>query len=283
MKKNSFLYLFLSFVILLSSCQEETPAPQNTEADNTALALGNPSNASQDASQNNNYLLVKEEYTLSYNQSKATANWVAWHLDNSWIGEAERQDDFRPDETLPENWYRVITSDYTNSGFDRGHLCPSADRTRSITANSNTFLMTNIVPQAPRNNRSVWASLESDCRASLEKGNELYIYAGVEGKGGTGSNGAATKVDNQITVPAYLWKVIVILPEGNGDISRIDENTRIITVKIPNNQDVESDWGIYRISLDDLESSLGYDFLSTVPENVQNVIESRVDDGSTDF
>lgn len=74
------------------------------------------------------------------------ANWVAWELTKVDFGTSDRQDDFRPDPYLPAGWYRGKTSDYTGSGFDRGHLCPSADRTFTLEDNSATFLMTNIIP-----------------------------------------------------------------------------------------------------------------------------------------
>ena len=75
-------------------------------------------------------LMVKPQFVLSYNNTKRHANWVSWELSTSWLGTSDRQNDFRPDSTLKQGWYRVVTSDYTNSGFDRGHLCPSADRTK---------------------------------------------------------------------------------------------------------------------------------------------------------
>src|SRR5690606_31467561 len=55
--------------------------------------FGIPSNATTDVSNENDYLMYKPQYTLSYNRSKATANWVAWRLDSSWIGSTPRQDD----------------------------------------------------------------------------------------------------------------------------------------------------------------------------------------------
>ena len=114
-------------------------------ADNDHMLLGNPSGATTSTSNSNNYLMVKSQYKLSYNNSKHTENWVSWHLYASDLGSAPRQDDFRADTTLPSGWYRVTGTEYSGSGFDRGHLCPSADRTSSITNNSATFLMTNII------------------------------------------------------------------------------------------------------------------------------------------
>lgn len=115
------------------------------------LALGNPSNADTDP---NNYLMIKPQYALSYDNSKGIPNWVSWQLNQSWLGSVDRKNDFRPDITLPVGWYQVRPSDYTGGGYDRGHMTPSGDRTRTPEDNSATFLMTNMIPQAPKNNQN---------------------------------------------------------------------------------------------------------------------------------
>ena len=112
------------------------------------LTMGNPSNAITNINYPNNYLLEKQEYIMSYSRDKGTANWVSWHLDEAWLGSAPRQNTFRADATLPAGWYQVNETDYSLSGFDRGHMCPSADRTYFVDDNSNTFFMTNMIPQA---------------------------------------------------------------------------------------------------------------------------------------
>jgi len=227
--------------------------------------------------------MVKPQYALSHNNSKLTCNWVSWYLSSAWIGSAPRQDDFRGDNTLPSSWVWVGGTDYSGSGFDRGHMCPSADRTGSITDNSATFLMTNMVPQAPNNNRITWANLENYCRKLVDAGNELYIISGPWGQGGTGSAGYKTTISTKnITVPAYVWKIIVVLPVGSNDVSRITTSTRVIAVWMPNTQTISSQpWGYYRTTVDYIESKTGYDFLSNVPSSIQSVIESKIDNGPT--
>jgi endonuclease G len=69
----------------------------------------------------------------------------------------------------------VRPTDYTGSGYDRGHIAPSADRTRNEADNSSTFLMTNMMPQVPEVNRGVWGDLEEYCRELVQQGKELYI------------------------------------------------------------------------------------------------------------
>ncbi|HEX8354837.1 MAG TPA: DNA/RNA non-specific endonuclease, partial [Pyrinomonadaceae bacterium] len=156
------------------------------------LTMGNPSNAVADVNQPTNYLLDKPQYAVSYHRDKGRPNWVSWHLGSTWLGSAPRQDDFRADAGLPAGWYQVQASDYTGSGFDRGHHCPSADRTATVADNSSTFLMTNMMPQSPDNNQGPWAALETYCRTLVTLGNELYVVMGGSGSGGTGSNGGTT-------------------------------------------------------------------------------------------
>ena len=173
-------------------------------------------------------------------------------------------------------------TDYVGSGFDRGHNCPSADRTGSVADNSATFLMSNMMPQAPNNNQQTWANLENYCRALVDAGNELYIVCGSYGKGGTGSNGAAqTIVSGRVTVPATCWKVVVVLPVGGNDVGRVSASTRVVAVSVPNVNTVASAWGGYRTSVNAIEAATGYDLLSAVPASVQSTIESKTASGPT--
>ena len=242
------------------------------------LTMGNPSNAVTDIAYPSNYLLEKEEYTMSYSRDKGTANWVSWHLDEAWLGDATRQNSFRADNTLPAGWYQVNQNDYSLSGFDRGHMCPSADRTLSVDDNSNTFFMTNMIPQAPRNNQTGWANLENYCRSMLAGGYEIYIISGGYGIGGDGSAGFASYIANgNVQVPSNTWKVIMIIGDGDDDVNRVTTSTRVIAIDMPNSQSVSTDWTQYKTSVDDLEMKTGYDFFNLVPDNIENVIEASVD------
>jgi endonuclease G, mitochondrial len=241
------------------------------------LTMGNPSAAIKDISYPNNYLLEKQEYVMSYSRDKGTANWVSWHLDESWLGSATRQNDFRADTSLPADWYQVSATDYRYSGFDRGHVCPSADRTLTEEANSNTFFMTNMIPQAPNNNRYTWANLESYCRSLVNAGYELYIISGGYGIGGDGSAGTADYIaDGKVQVPSNTWKVIMVLPQGVDDVSRVTTSTQVIAVDMPNSQNISSDWTLYQTSVDQIEAATGYDFFSEVPDHIEDVIEAAV-------
>jgi endonuclease G len=245
-----------------------TPTPPSSSSEH--LTMGNPSNAAADVNQFSNYLMEKPQYALSYHRDNGRPNWTSWHLDSTWIGSTPRQDDFRPDPALPSSWYHVTATDYSGSGYDRGHMCPSGDRTNTVANNSATFLMTNMIPQAPTNNQQTWANLESYSRTLATSGSELYIVSGGTGTSGFIANG-------HVAVPTYTWKVIMVLPNGSNDVSRVTTSTRLIAVFIPNNNSVVSDWKQYRVSVDYVESMTGYDFFSNVPVSIQSTIESIID------
>lgn len=258
-------------VIVLSQ-----PAPVIN--DNDHMYFGNPSNAAFLTDSINNYLMRKDYYAVSYSRDRGTPNWVSWHLFANDIGSTPRQDDFREDITLPAGWYQVTNASHTSSGFDRGHNCPSGDRTSTLAANSATFLMTNMIPQAQYNNQIVWTGMEDSLRRLVTQGNELYIIMGSYGMGGTGNGGYKTTIDGgRVTVPSNIWKIAIVIANGNNDSARVTTNTRVIAVDVPNTNTLFSSWKNYRTSVDAIEAATGYDLISRMPVLLQAALEARVD------
>jgi len=243
------------------------------------LTMGNPTGATVDINQPNNYLMEKPEFALSYNRDYGRPNWVSWHLSDEWTGSLTRVDSFRPDPGVPPDWYRVQATDFSGTGFDRGHMTPNADRDKetSIPINQATFLMSNMVAQSPDNNQGPWANLENYLR-SLTPANEIYIVSGPFGIGGTGSNGGNTNTiaGGHVTVPSSTWKVALVIPKASGDdISRVMCNSTTIAVSMPNVQGIRNnDWHIYLTTVDAIESQTGYNFYSNLPAGIQNCVES---------
>lgn len=236
------------------------------EAERVYLSPGNPSNASQ---KEDNFLLVNSAYALSYNSSKGIANWVAWRLSKTDMGDAERQNDFRPDSRLRGGLRPIDPRDYSSSGYERGHLCPSADRSSSPAINSETFLMTNIAPQVHGLNSGPWEKLERYSRSMARRDANLYIIAGQYGTKG--------KIDGRLTIPARFWKVIVVIENG-GDISSADANTRVIAVDMPNENGIlNANWRDFTVTVRSIEEKTGYDLLSNLPRKLQDVLETRTD------
>ncbi|HEY3254936.1 MAG TPA: DNA/RNA non-specific endonuclease [Polyangiaceae bacterium] len=229
------------------------------------VALGTP----RDGDPSDEYFLDEHSFVLSYSPEKRVPNWVAWQLDREHLGHVRRRDDFRSDLALPARFYRVKASDYAHSGYDRGHLCPSADRLRSAEDNAQTFLFTNIQPQLHELNAGPWERLESYARERVQRGALLYVVAG-----GLFSAPFPT-IGNGVAVPAANFKIIVLLAPGQGP-NDVDEKTQLLAVSMPNQPGVgQHDWREYLTSVDAIEQASGYDFLSAVPERVQRVIEAR--------
>lgn len=237
------------------------------------LILGNPSHASTE--QPSNLLIERSQYALSYNRERGTANWASWHLSADWLGQTERQDTFRQDGSLPAGSYQVTPNDYRNSGFDRGHLVPSGDRTRNQDDNSITFLMTNILPQAPENNRGIWRELEEYSRELVYQfDHDLIVISGGYGQ-------QATLAKGRITVPSRLWKIIVVLPRPNQGFADLGPDTLVIAVDMPNRNGIGPDWRTYQTTVDRIELATGYDFLSLLPPDLQATLEAVPSDLSS--
>ncbi|MGY3052277.1 endonuclease G [Pedobacter sp. UYEF25] len=254
-----------------------------SSGDNSDLLMGNPSGAQPSILMGNNYLIDQHYYTESYSMANAGPNWVSWHLDKgNFTGAVKRQDDFAAFSGLPSGWYEVQNNSYSGSGFDRGHNCPSGDRTSSTDANSATFLMSNMIPQAPNNNQKTWEALESYLRAQVLSGNEVYIIMGAYGSGGIGSKGnVSTSINGgKVNVPSNVWKVALIMPIGNDDLHRVSPSTRVIAVSTPNINAVNPDWKQYIVTVRDIEKATGYNLFSTLSQAVQDAVETKKDTGN---
>ena len=250
--------------------------PQNDPTEH--LILGNPSQANSTLNSPDNFLIVKHQFAESYNNSKGCANWVSWHLDPSWKGNAERCNCFSTDKHLPNNFNRIRPEEYSKTGFDRGHLCPSEDRDMNDQDNAATFLMSNMIPQSPNLNRISWLAVENYCRKLVDQGFELYIIAGGYGKGGIGSKGYADNIgQHHINVPSHCWKIIIALPLGNKDLDRINSKTTVLAFDMPNAPHVKQNkWQEYITSIDAIEEKTGYDFFSNLNKDIQYLIEYKI-------
>ncbi|MFQ3598925.1 MAG: DNA/RNA non-specific endonuclease [Chloroherpetonaceae bacterium] len=259
--------------------QPQTQTQSSTASKKSFFEIHAPLGIPKDNDESDDYLMEKPQYVLSYNNARGGANWVAWNLNESWFGTAERkQGPFITDMSLPEGFQRITHNDYTGSGFDRGHMVRSEERTRTREDNDATFLMTNILPQYHDLNAGPWLSLESYCEVLAKKKNhELYLIAGgIYDKNPEYLNG---KGKGRVAIPKSTWKIVVVLERGQG-LEHITKETRVIAVNMPNEQGKEfkkSGWRKYLTTVDELERLTGYDFLANVPTDIQAVIESKTD------
>ncbi|MDB6021306.1 MAG: Nuclease [Pedosphaera sp.] len=239
------------------------------------LQLGNPSNATADTNNHDHYLIQRTVEALDYSDNLGEPVWASWDLTPGDIGSSGRSGSFFTDTNLPPDFYEVTDTDYNGVGsinFNRGHLCPSEDRTDNTTDNDLVFFMSNIMPQAANNNQGVWGNLENDCRSFAQAGNELLIFCGPSGFGPNRiPSGKAVIAD-------YTWKIAVVVPSGtNSTLNRINAATRVIAVKIPNNNSVTTAWQSYVTNAAQIEADTGFKFFTALPAPVASALRYKVD------
>lgn len=262
-------------------------APSRSPAPSVHLELGIPTRTAGQGqtAASDDHLMIKPQYALSYNRSRNVANWVSWRLDAASFGATPRyRGKFLPDNTLPDGWYRVQHDDYTGSGFDRGHMVRSEERTRTAEDNKATFLLTNILPQRHDLNAGPWLRLEETCQELVQKERRvLFLVAGglFDERERRSQRALPATIGNGVAVPTAFFKIAVVLEPGQG-ASDIGPSTRVIATVMPNETGIQDDgWERYRTTVDEIERRAGYDFLTAVPEATQRVIEARIDRGPT--
>ena len=199
-----------------------------------------------------------EGFTVSFNKDNATPNFVAWELLGSEVQTGvERSDNFWQDieiEGCPSY------SDYTRSGYDRGHICPAADQKWSEKAMSDCFVMANICPQDHSLNAGAWNTLENKERIWAQRDSALIIIAGPlyseEDKQFIGK-------DTKVRVPGAFFKAF---------LAPYVDQPRAIAFVYPN-MTSPGNMENYAMSIDDLEEILGFDLFSSLPDEIEKDVE----------
>lgn len=259
-KKNSFPYIFVVVVILalvyflVGSPDSLTDSARTDTADLPALeALELPA-ADLPAE-----IIQHAGYVVSYNPTLRIPNWVAYELTaEETNGEAERTDEFLPDPLVKGD--PVLTSDYTRSGYDRGHMAPAADMRWSDQAMQESFYMTNMCPQNHNLNKGDWNDLEIKVRSWARYFGHVYVCCGPIVEPGYATIGTYRK----IAVPQAFFKVI--LAEKNGHYEAIGF--------IMPNEAGHRQLSAYAFSIDEVESRTGLDFFPALPDDCENTLEA---------
>ena len=231
-----------------------------------------------DADPSDDFIVRHLEYTTSYNRNRGEPNWVSYDIDASHFGPEDRCDCFTFDPSLPADFPRYTTADYTGAGaaagygIDRGHLARSFDRTSGSLDNAFTFYFSNIVPQASDLNQGPWAVLENYLgdRARFDN-REVYVVAGGAGNKGTIKN------EGKIVIPETMWKVALILPRDHGlaDVHSY-RDVEVVAVVMPNAPGIRNDnWESYKTTVDAVEALSGYDLLALLPDPIEIAVESN--------
>jgi uncharacterized repeat protein (TIGR01451 family) len=243
------------------------------------MQLGNPSGATADPSNHDHYLIQRTVEAIDYSDNLGQPNWVSWDLTAADVGSSGRSDAWASDVSLPPGFNIIPTSTYGSIGsqsYDRGHMCPSADRTDTLAHNELVFIMSNIIPQASAQNQGVWATFESYCRTLLSS-QELLIMCGPY-------NFGPNRLDSGLVgVASNTWKIVVAVPLGAGTaLSRITNanpnSIRVIALEIPNTDAAGSSaWTTFITSTRQVQNDTGYNFFSALPNNLAWVLRSKVD------
>lgn len=270
---------FLLAAAVLAGCAPDVTAP-SAPADEASfytypsalyrshVEFGTP----YDASTANDYVMHKRTYSHSHNCSQGGPNWVSWNLNRTHFGDAPRSSSFYSDGGLPSGCYRVVSSDYTNGGYDRGHMVRSEERTWSSSDNQQTFLMTNVLPQRHDMNAGPWLSFENYLQGLAQNsGKEIYVIAGPRGNAGT------LKGAGKVVIPTHTWKIAVIMPYGQGLANVTSTSSlQVIAVMIPNSTGILSrPWTDYRTTVDNIEYYTKYNFLHKLPDSIESYWEAR--------
>lgn len=205
-------------------------------------------------------ILKRKGYTLSYNADYKTSQWVAWELTRKETkGKEGRTDKFLPDPDVLGA--KAYTSDYTKSGYDRGHMAPAADMKWSRQAMEESFFMSNICPQNPNLNRGDWNDLEEKSRQWAKKYGTVYIACGPI----YDTKRPKRIGNNKIAVPDAFYKVILINDK---------KNPKAIGFIFPNKAG-HKPLNKYIVTVDSVEIRTNIDFFPTLPDEIENRIEAE--------
>ncbi|MGH7533208.1 MAG: DNA/RNA non-specific endonuclease [Gemmatimonadales bacterium] len=268
-------YVFVTHPVTIEA---PVNAPLSIYATNDEF--GDPTPAAAD--QPNDLLITRPQYTLSYNESRGTPNWVSYELDaRQIVSGQDRCNCFTGDPSLPADKV-ILTSDYTNGGFDRGHMTRSFDRTAANVDNATTFYLSNIVPQMADLNQGVWAQFENALGDSATLGGRaVYIIAGPLYSSTHGLT--FLKGEGKVAIPDSTWKVAIIgprtggVPFTRGEVQTWDDldGVTVLAVNMPNIAGVRNDpWAKYLTTVDKIEASTGLDILSLLQADFQDAVEA---------
>lgn len=247
---------------------------------NNVSATGNATNSQIVVKKTNDYGIT---YSLEWDNAKVANRWTCYQLhEGNSLSAVKRKDDFKAD---PEVYVSPTLEDYKNSGFSRGHLCPSADRLCSQEQNKQTFYLTNMQPQYQNHNAGLWARLETLVRDYATNDNStqshcdtLYIVK------------AATIIDKvtidnkevdgvypdikcgNLLVPKYFYMALLHYNKETDTYHAV----AFWTEHKNENQSV-SNLGDYAISIDELEKRTGIDFFCNLPDVIENDVEAEAD------
>ncbi len=204
-------------------------------------------------------VLDRQGYSLGYSYKNKSALWVSYILSPGSVKiDFARHGSFYADADIPEA-YRVKPDEMVNTGYDKGHLAPSASIDFSAEANRETFALSNVALQEPRLNRQAWGHLESLERKWTETKGKLYIVTGP-------LYPKKPQKVNDVSVPDRFYKVIYAY-----------DADQAIGFVLPNKPATNAELWEYAMSVQEVEAQTGLTFLSNFQQDAQKRLKENVD------
>lgn len=206
-------------------------------------------------------ILHRTAYTVSYNKNTRNPNWVAWHLTAEHVKNTHSRDGIRFEEDLEVPAPRATNMDYVQSGYDRGHMCPSGDNRWDSKVQHESFKYSNCCPQRHSMNSGGWNDLEVKCREWAKKYGDVWIACGpIYDRANQQTIGK-----NRVAVPAKFFKAILTRTRNGG--------YKAIGFIYPNKGACRN-MSNYACSVDELERVTGYDFFASLPDKEEDKAEA---------
>ena len=201
-------------------------------------------------------------YSLVYNHKHMQAKWVAYNLTyGNTVGGAERSSKFSIDPSISPR--TAVTSDYTKTGYDRGHLAPAGDMKFSAQAMSESFYMSNVSPQLPGFNRGIWKKLEEQFRSWAPSSHPVFVVTGPVLTDPIGSPYIGQTC--RISIPQRFYKVMLDTASP----------MRAIAFVLPNNSSTQP-LSSFAMSIDEAERITGIDFFPKLNDLQEAKIEKTL-------
>lgn len=218
-------------------------------------------------------------YCTEWDDSKKSQRWSCYQLYKSnlatgkgvkrYVADRRKGElQYFQDELIPA-MYRFAYDPYYRTGYDHGHICPSADRLYTQTANIETFYLSNMQPQSHAFNDGVWKNMETAVRQWGTRNNYGFADTLYVCKGGTidKNDYILKRLSSGLIVPKYFWMAILRVKDGQ-------YNAIAFWVKHEDNKDTAL--AKYAISINDLEKKLDIDLFCNLPDDREERIESSV-------
>jgi len=201
------------------------------------------------------------QFTLSYNEEHEQADWVAYELNKAELQQSNgdcSSSCFKEDENISTG--SASLDDYSSSGFDRGHLCPSKDNDFSQIAQEESYLLSNITPQIPSLNQGVWVELEDWVREKAIESERVVVCGPVF------INNLGKMGPNDLTIPGYYFKVV---------LKYEDDKPKTIGFLIPQ-IGATGNFQDYQVPVNTIETLTGINFFPFLEDRIENSVEAQM-------